>query len=414
MTTAKITKRSVDAVTPGTTDLYLWDSDLRGFGLKVTPAGSRIYLVQYRAGGRTRRVTIARHGVVTPDEARRSARRLLGEVAAGGDPAEGIAATKRDVTVKELCAIYLDEGCATKKPSTMATDRGRITRHIVPLIGRKRVSTVTRRDIERFMADIVAGKTAADVKTGKHGRAIVRGGRGTATRTMGLLGAIFQFAVDGDLLEDNPVRGVKRYEDRSGARFLSPRELAALGRTLVDAEADGENPGAIAAIRLLALTGCRKTELLSLKWAHVDFEYGFLRLPDSKTGAKVVALGAAALEVLAGLPRIEGADFVFPAARGEGHYVGLPKVWCRVRERAGLDDVRLHDLRHSFAAVGANGGQSMLVIGELLGHRDKTTTARYAHLSNDPVRSAADRISREIAGAMRGDDGASVVPLSRR
>ncbi len=329
MATGKITKRAVDAAKPADTDTYLWDTDLSGFGLKVSPAGGKVYLFQYRLGGRkgrTRRVTIGRHGSPwTPESARKEAKRLLGEVGAGHDPAEKRAQARRDPTVSELCDLYLAEGCTTKKASTLETDRSNIERHIKPLLGSKRVRAIRRADIERFQRDVAKGKTAADVRTKPRGRAIVTGGKGTAARAVAILGAIFTFAVQRDLRPDNPVRGVKLYKGEKKERFLSAAELARLGDALSSAQHDGESPFAVAAIRLLVLTGARKSEILTLKWEYVDTERGCLRLPDSKTGAKVIPLGAAALEALSEIPRVEGNPYVLPGLEGR-HFVGLQKT----------------------------------------------------------------------------------------
>jgi integrase len=280
-------------------------------------------------------------------------------------------------------------------------------------MGRKRVRAVTKGDVQRFLHDVASGKTATDVKTGKRGRVIVKGGKGTATRTVGLLGGIFAFAVDRGLRPDNPVRGVKRFKDRKSERFLSFAELTRLGETLTAIEREGENPSAIAAIRLLSLTGARKSEILTLKWEHVDFERACLRLTDSKTGAKVIPVGAPALRILASLPRLEGNPHVLPGEKNGAHFVGLPRAWGRIKARAGLNDVRLHDLRHSFASVAAGAGDSLILIGALLGHRSQATTQRYAHLSNDPLRAAADRTSGRIAAAMSGQQDAEVVDLRK-
>ena len=411
---AKITKRTVDAAKPGEWDSFIWDSEVKGFGLKVTPAGKKIYVLQYRYGGRVNRHTIGGHGSPwTPNKARDEAGRLLGLVKDGTNPAALRSADKAEKTVKELCDLYLAEGCETKKPSTLATDKGRIERHIKPLLGRKRVKDVTQNDIRRFMNDVAAGKTKADEKTGKHGRAIVTGGKGTAARTVGLLGGIFSFAVGEGMRSDNPVRGVKRHADKKGERHLTPDEMATLGEALTTAEGEGENATAIAAIRLLILTGCRKSEILTLQWEHVDFDRAFLRLPDSKTGERIIPLGAPALELLAALTRIEGNPYVLPGEKEEQHLVGLPRVWERIRKRAKLQDVRLHDLRHSFASVGASAGMGLPIVGKLLGHRDPKTTARYAHIADDPAKAAADRISGTIAAAMKGNSG-DVVELPDR
>ncbi len=411
----KITKRVVDDAKVGERDCFLWDTELKGFGLKVTPAGNRIYVVQYRTGGRgspTRRFTIGKHGAPwTPDKARTEAKRILGSIADGNDPQSVKAAERSAMTVNELCALYLNDGCETKKASTIATDKGRIKRHIKPLLGRKRVKDLTSNDIRRFMADVAKGKTAATIKTGEHGLARITGGKGTATRTVGLLGGILSFAVAEGVRSDNPARGVKRYPDKKGQRFLSVGEMAKLGEELNKSEKT--EPLAVPAIRLLILTGCRKTEILSLKWSEVDFEVGSLRLTDSKTGQKIVILGAPALQVLASLSRQEGSDYVFPAMKGDGHYVGLPKAWLRIRKRAGFENARIHDLRHSFASVGAGAGMGLQVVGKLLGHKDPKTTARYSHIADDPARAAADRIAGSIAAAMNSEAEAEIVDFRK-
>ncbi len=426
----KLTKRTVDLVTAGTADVFAWDADVPGFGLKVTPKSRKVYIVQYRGSGRgapTRRYTIGKHGAPwTVDQARKAAKAILGNVANGGDPQSVKTEERAALTVSQLCDHYLDEGCGTKKASTLATDRGRIERHIKPLLGRKRVKDLTSNDVRRFLDDVAKGKTAKDEKTRKHGRARVTGGKGTATRTVGLLGGILAFAVAEGVRADNPVRGVKRFPDRKSERFLSSEELARLGEALTTAEAEGENKVVIAAVRALILTGCRKSEILSLKWEHVDFQRGSLNLPDSKTGQKIVPLGAPPLELLSVQQRIEGCPYVFPGKVRKhkdsdtakefktGHLIGLPHVWKRLSHRAGLGGVRLHDLRHSFASVGASAGMGLPIVGKLLGHRDPKTTARYAHIADDPARAAADRISTAIQRSMDDLDRiADVVPLRR-
>ena len=366
-------------------------------------------------GGRVHRFTIGKHGSPwTPSRARDEAGRLLALIKTGSDPAALRSADKMEKSVTELCDLYLAEGCETKKPSTVATDKGRIERHIMPLLGKKRVKDITQNDIRRFMKDVADGKTKADEKTGKYGRAIVKGGRGTAARTVGLLGGIFSFAVSEGIRPDNPVRGVMRYPDGKSERHLSREEMATLGEALAAAEDEGENATAIAAVRMLILTGCRKSEILTLQWENVDIDHACLRLPESKTGEKIVPLGAPVLEVLASLPRIEGNPYVLPGEKEKWHLVGLPRVWQRIKKRANLQDLRLHDLRHSFASVGASAGMGLPIIGKLLRHRYPKTTARYAHIGDDPARSAADRISESISAALNGESGGEVVELPNR
>ena len=261
------------------------------------------------------------------------------------------------------------------------------------------------------MRDVAAGKTAVDEKTGYRGRAIVTGGRGAATETVVLLSSMLTFAAKRRLRPDNPALGVQLFKRGRRERFLSPAELGKLGETLGEMEAEGANGTALAALRLLMLTGCRKSEILTLRWEWIDFERACLRLPDTKTGARVIPLGAPALQILADLPR--AGAFVLPAERGaDGHFVGLQKFWTRARTGAGLPDVRLHDFRHSFASVGVASGDSLYIVGKLLGHAKAETSQRYAHLADDPLRAAADRIAGAIASAMKptGATGA-VVPL---
>ena len=401
----RLTNSVVNSAASRDGDYFLWDGDLKGFGLKVCSGGRKSYVCKYRLGtGRnapTRRMTIGMHGSPwTPDQARKRASQILGLVAHGEDPAQAKQEEKNVLTVAQLCDRYLEHGAATKKASTLATDRGRIERHIKPLLGRMRVPDVKRADVSRFLQDVAAGKTAVDVKTGARGRAIVRGGKGTATRTVGLLGGIFSFAVESGWISENPVRGVKRFRDRSNERFLDGDELQKLGAALIAAEAAGENPYAIAIIRLLILTGARKGEIESLRWPEVDWQYSYLRLSDSKTGQKLIMLNGAAIEVLQTVPRQNASDFVFSATRSDGFYQGTPKVWRRLRAEAGLENVRLHDLRHSFASMAVSGGASLPGIGALLGHRDVATTARYSHLQPEPIRIASNNIGKSIQDAL--------------
>ncbi|MEP6827364.1 MAG: site-specific integrase [Aestuariivirga sp.] len=252
----------------------------------------------------------------------------------------------------------------------------------------------------KFLQDIAQGKTAADIKTGKRGRAIIRGGKGAATCTVGLLGGIFAYAVDCGIIDMSPVIGVKRFADKKGNRYLSQQELVALGEALRQAESENENPSALAILKLLIFTGARKGEIEQLTWQEVDFASGYLKLADSKTGQKAIPLNAGALQILHDQQRIESNDHVFPAYRGNGFYEGAPKVWKRIRMQAGLADVRLHDLRHSFAIIAVSGGASLPIIGALLGHAHSATTQRYAHLSDDPLRAASDAVGRQIATSL--------------
>jgi integrase len=455
MPTAKLTKRTVDAIQPEAKIVFWFDTDLKGFGLKVMPSGVMTWIVEYRAGagGREaakRRLTLGKHGVLTPDAARLMAKEKLALVTAGHDPAADKASTKAAKTVAALCDDYLADAArgniiskrgAAKKGSTLATDKGRIARHIKPLLGKKLARDVKRTDIERFLRDVANGKTATDLKTKKHGRAIVTGGKGTATRTVRLLGGIFSYAIQQGIRTDNPTHGVAKYADKQGERFLNSAELEKLGEALRQGETDGIawntdlgkpgakhlpkntalqtsiiGPHAAAAIRLLILTGCRLREILHLQWQLVDMERGLLRLPDSKTGAKVIVLAAPALAVLANLPRIEGCAFVIAGNALDKPRSDLKRPWALVKRAAGLHGLRIHDLRHTYASHGAAAGMGLTIVGRLLGHADVKTTNRYSHFDADPIRRAADAVAASLAAAMNEPSAAgdsNVMPLRK-
>jgi integrase len=411
----KITKRTVDGLKPGEGDTFAWDDEIKGFGVRCRPSGVKTYVLKARVGGRQRWLTIGRHGSPwTPDEARKEALKLLSEIVAGGDPAAKREKEKKAATIGELADLFLAEGCSTQKPSTVTLHRGHVQNHIKPLLGARRLDQVTRADVERFQAAVRDGKTASDRKGARpRSRVRVRGGIGCARHSMITLAAIFAFGVRRGLMEKNHAVGVKRFAPGKSERFLSAAEMARLGEAIAAAEAASVNPVALGVIRCLALTGARLGEVRKLRWSEVDFERSCLRLPDSKTGFKTIPLGAAALAVIAAQERL--GEHVFPSSvRTSGPVVDIKKAWSTVRTAAGLDGVRLHDLRHSFASGIVNAGGSLSVIGAILGHRSVATTARYAHLSDNPVRDAADRASASIAAALAGQAGAEVFPIDRK
>jgi integrase len=401
---AKITKRLVDGVESRHATYLVRDTELKGFVLVVTPAGAKSYAVDYRAGsGRgapKRRLTIGKHGSPwTPEMARTKAKRLLAEVAAGRDPAITRQRQRTTLTFGDLIDLYLAEGVSHKKTSTLKADRGRIEHHLRPLLGKLPADRIGRAEIERIRNAVAAGKTAETIASGeKRGPgSIATGGKGAAAQCVALVSSIYAFAIGRGLVSDNPARGIKKVPVRKVERFLSEAEMGRLAEAL-DAEAERSgNLYGPTAIKLLLLTGCRLGEITNLFWEQVDFEHGCLRLPDSKSGPKVVYLNSPARLLLEGLPRVADNPRVIPGLRAVSGTAAIQNSWKRARAAAGLANVRLHDLRHSFASVGAVGGLSLPVIGALLGHKHSTTTARYAHLSADPLRAANDAVGARIA-----------------
>jgi len=387
-----ITLGVIKAIQPSS---RVWDQGtgaVPGFHARRQKGDAITYLLKYHVGGRARWHTIGRHGAPwTPETARKEARRLLGLVATGGDPAGAKAAAKMAPTVEELATRFLVEHAETKrKPATAKEYRRLLDSIILPALGRKRGVEVTRADVVRLHH----ARRATPIQ---------------ANRVLALLSTIFTFAERVGERPDgsNPCRHVERFPERRRERFLSADELARLGEALAAWEG---SPFAVAAIKLLVFTGARLGEILGLEWDWVNMERGEARLPDSKTGAKTLHLPAPALEVLVGLPRIEGVPYVLGAKRGTTF---VEEPWRRIRGAARLDDVRLHDLRHSFASVAVAGGMGLPIIGKMLGHTQAQTTQRYAHLASDPVKAAAATVAGKIAKAMQGKPGAEVVPLRR-
>ena len=384
----KVTKRFVETIQPAERDLFAWDTEVSGFGVKITPKGRRIYVLQTRINGRLRRITIGRHGDITAEAARRLARQSLGEISAGIDPAARRDDARQAPTVADLADRYMTEHAELhKKPRSVEEDRRMLKGSVLPALGSKRITEVTREDVAKL-----------------HHR--MRETPYAANRTLALISKMFNLAERWGLRPDgtNPCRHVDKYKEKKRERYLSELELARLGRVLSEVEQAGdETKYVVAAIRLLLFLGARMTEILTLRWEYIDYERNCIRLPDSKTGAKVIPLNAQALEVLDNIPHQDGSPWIICGSKDGHHFVNLEKPWRRIRSRAGLEDVRLHDLRHSFAAMAATANLSLPLIGGLLGHREASTTKKYAHLADHPLQNASEQTGRRIADAMNSD-----------
>jgi len=402
----KLTKSVVDAAKPNGRDRFIWDEEIKGFGLRVTKAGSKSYVFQYRVGGgregTLRRPRIGAHGSLTPAEARSIAKVWALQVADGGDPGGERTAYRNSPRMTDAFIRYQSEHADVhKKASSAKEDKRLIDLFLAPEFGRKKVAEVSREQISAF-----------------HRRMADRPYQ--ANRLLALLSKVFNLCEVWGWRPDgsNPCRHVKKFKEEKRERFLSPAELGRLGDVLAKAERfelkDDEgnrlwvNPSAIVAIRLIVLTGARRGEILGLKWNEIEWDRSRALLSDSKTGRRYLYFPAPALKLLADLKPAKDAIYVVPGghtaqARDQGTLplTNLKDPWKTIATAAGLQGVRIHDLRHSFASVGASSGMGLPIIGKLLGHRETATTARYAHLADDPVRAAADTIGGRLNDAMR-------------
>jgi integrase len=407
----KFTKRFADSLEVKPADYFVWDDELPGFGIRVWVSGRKTFVAQYRHGSRTRRMKIGLLGKFTVEEARKQARAILGDVARGEDPAEDRATRRKSLTVADLCDSYIEAAerglimgkrSLPKKASTLSTDRGRIERHIKPLLGGKLVRDIAQADVNRFIRDVTTGKTAIVQKTEKmRGKAVVEGGAGTAARTAGLLGGILSFAVSEGIISFNPARGAKRQADASRTRRLTPEEYRRMGDALKVADDVGEAAQGIAGVWLLALTGCRVGEIANLRHDEIDLEASCLRLSDSKEGASVRPLGAAAAAIIRDIPRKKGSPYLLPAERSEdAPYGSMPRAIERVTARAELIGVTAHTLRHSFASVAGDLGFTESTIAALIGHSSGSVTRRYIHHLDNVLIAAANNVARTVRGFM--------------
>jgi integrase len=388
----------------------LWDDKLKGFGVSVFPTGVKTYVAQYRKDARSHRVVIGKHGRLTPDEARREAKALLGDVEKGANPAVERRTRRNAPTLREISQEFLKYAFAKKKIGTARGYESALRLHILPELGSKRLTDIQAVDVERL-------------------HAAMSDRRSQANRTLDILSAVWTFAAKQKRVgpADNPARSVEKYREDPRERYLTKEELLRLSEALTAAETIGlpysidqnspkakhaakpENrrrridDHAVAAIRLLMLTGARLREMLHAKWEYIDFDRGMIFLPDSKTGRKPIYLSAAAVTILSALsamPRVDGNPYVFPGEKKGQPRADLKRPWDSICKAAGLDGVRIHDLRHSFASVGAGASLGLPIIGKLLGHRQASTTQRYAHLDADPMRRAVETIGSTIEAAM--------------
>ena len=386
-----ISRRTVEALPAGEREVVFWDHELSGFGVRVYPSGTKVYLVQTRSGGKSRRITIGRHGVLTAEQARRKAAQLIASIKAGEEPTRPQSPPDTGPTIAEVAERYMKEHVAVRcKPSTVRGCQYTLDRYLLPAFGARPLGTIGREEVAALQYRLHKTPTMAN-------------------RVVDLLSRLFNMAEAWGVAPDggNPCRFVQKYKERSRERFLSEEEFGRLGRVLDELEAEGKvAANAVAAIRLLMLTGCRRGEIVTLRWEDVDLEAGELRLRDAKTGPRQVALSPAAVRVLSAIRRHADNPWVI-AGRKPGTRLGnLNASWLVVRDRAELENVRLHDLRHSFASRALALGESLSMIGRLLGHRKVQTTARYAHLAQDSVKVSAARVAESLRADMaRGGNG---------
>jgi integrase len=411
MPVVKLTKRTVDAICADEGPLIIYDADLKGFGLRAATGGTKSWFVEYRPGARgrgvaKRRMVLGSAGTLTSDEARAAAREILAAAALGDDPAAARSRARKIPIFREFAERYLAEEAVSKlKLRTLVNYRIYLCKHAAPVIGSSKLDMITPSEIAKLHRRIGQTKPM------------------TANRVIECIGSVYRYAATCGLVKrgHNPAAHIEAFREQRRERFLTSEELARLGDAIREAETTGIpwevdekkpkakhvpkrnrvtkiGPHAAAAFRLLIFTGARLREILGLKWSYVDFERGLLLLPDSKTGRKTIVLNAPALAVLSELPRI--GPFVIPGDGPDSPRHDLSRPWRLVSKRAGLGGVRLHDLRHTHASVGAGAGLGLPIIGKLLGHAQASTTQRYAHLDADPLRRASEQIAGRIAAAM--------------
>ena len=378
----KLSKRHIDALPARDKEYFVWDDKLKGFGARVYPNGNKRYVAQTFRRGKTIRVQIGRHGALPFEEAKARARKIIADIDDGRNPNREKEAERLSPTVAQLAERFLEEYVPIHcKPRTRVEYVHAVKRYILPALGEIRVVALARDDVAAL----------------HHG---MRDKPYQANRTLGVVSKMLNLAEAWSLRPDrsNPCYHIRKYKERKRERFLTTEELARLSRALDEEESFAHS--AVTAFRLLLYTGARLMEIQTLKWEHIRGDR--IHLPDSKTGAKTIPLNRPALEVLAAVKRVEGNPYVITGTAEGAHLTDLQKPWRRVRKAAGLDDVRIHDLRHTFASEAVMGGESLPMVGRILGHTQAQTTARYAHLADDPLQKASERIASSLKQAMDG------------
>ena len=384
----KISKRTVDAAKAANERYILWDSDLKGFGVRVEASGTKSFLVRYRHQGRRRFLSLGRFGEITPEQARFLAQKALSRVRDGIDPADQRSQDREAITVRSLVEQFLDDHVDKKrKPKTVIEYRSVLERYLLPKFGSRKAQEMLRADLAKLHLSMKETPYQAN-------------------RLIATVASMYSYGEKHGLTPENfnPAKRIDRFGETRRERFLSSEELGRLGHALRELDESGRYGTAISALKFLLLTGARLREALNLKWSYVDLERGILLLPDSKTGKKTVTLNAPSMEILVNLKakadRESFNDYVFYGARPDVPRSDLKKPWAAVTKLAVLEELRIHDLRHSFASVGAGAGLGLPIVGKLLGHTQAATTQRYAHLDIDPLRRAADAIGETIISAL--------------
>ena len=390
----KLNKQVIATTKPQDREAIIWDREVPGLGLRVTPNGAKSFILKTRIGrGRSapiKKPTLGKVGDLTLDQARIKAREWKVLAASGIDPTRNKKETGR--TVADLCSEYVEAHVPRKRSGD--DDRAKITQHILPRLGRRLVKDVTFSDIERLHRTMRKTPYAAN-------------------RTVTLLSTMFSLAVKWDWLDRNPAKGIERYPEEKRSRFLSSDEINRLSQALVDyvvtaARADQAQKAADA-IRLLMLTGARRSEVLSARWDMFNLDTGVWTKPSSHTKHKKehrVPMSPSALRLLDEIQhRTVGSHYVFPSRSGSmhPHLMELKKSWIKICKLAGLEGLRIHDLRHTYASILVSEGASLPIIGALLGHTQVQTTHSYAHLMDDPLRTATARVAEVIDGKGNGE-----------